>query len=217
MKIVSLYLLLYKLSNNYFRSQSFFLQIITGIIFGFFYLLEYIFLFYFQKNYIYNLYINRYIVIKKKSFFNKKAFFFEKNTDIKKINKKKKENKYVKLFNKLYYHRRMYWGLTVVYMHIFLRKIRESKNYIIYLINTRIIWGYKVLKWRIRVYSVFYFFWYNYRLFLYYKRFKKKIRKIVMFIVFFSLYIKAKIKNTIKIKILILIKKLIIKKKKIWK
>ena len=36
-----------------------------------------------------------------------------------------------------------------------------------------------------------------------------------MFIVFFSLYIKAKIKNTIKIKILILIKKLIIKKKKI--
>jgi hypothetical protein len=216
MKIVSLYLLLYKLSNNYIRSQSLFSQIITGIIFGFSYLLEYIFIFSFQKMYIYNLYIHRYIAIKKKSIFNKNTFFSEKNISIKKKNKKQTENKYVKLLNKLYYHRRMYWGLTVVYIHIFLRKIRESKNYIIHLINTRIIWGYKVLKWRIRIYSIFYFFWYNYRLFLYYKRFKKKIKKIVMFIVNLSLYIKIKIKTTIKIKMLILIKKFIINKK-IWK
>lgn len=209
MKIVSLYLLLYKLSKNFFRTQYFFVQIITGIIVGFFFLLEYIFLFFFQKNFFYILILYRYIINKNFFFFNNYKFFFKKKTYIKKISKKKEENKYVKLFNKLYYHRRMYWGLTVVYMHIFLRKIRESKNYIIYWINTRIFWGYKVLKWRIRFYSIFYFFWYNYRLFLYYKRFKRKLRKIIRFIIFVTLYFKIKTK----ILIISLLKNL----KKKWK
>jgi hypothetical protein len=212
MKILSLYLLLYKLSNNYFRSQYFFLQIITGIIFAFFYLLEYIFIFFFHKNYLYMLIIHRALIIKKNKIFNKQSFFWKKNINIKKKNINiKKENKYIKFFNKLYYHRRMYWGFTVVYIHIFLRKIRESKNYIIHLINTRIIWGYKVLKWRIRVYSFLYFFWYNYRLFASNRRFRKKLKKIIMFIIPIALYIKIKIK--IKINFFLENLKKILKKK----
>jgi len=148
MKILSLYFLLYKLSNNYLQVSFFFLQKILGIFIGFFYLLEYIFLFFFIKNYYYIFLIYRYLIIKKYYVFKKRGFYFNlrRKNDIKKISKKKKENKYIKMFKNFYYYRRMYWGLTSAYIQIFLRKVRESKNYIIFLINTRLIRGYVVFK-----------------------------------------------------------------------
>jgi len=201
MKILLLFFLLYRLSNNYLKLSYFFIQKIWSIIISIFYLLEYIFLFYFKKNYLYMFFIYKFLIIKNLYIFSKRGFYlnFRRQSNIKKKSKKKKENKYLKMFNKFYYHRRMYWGITSVYIHMFLRKIRESKNHIIFLINTRIIRGYVVFKWRIRFYSLFYFYWYNYRLFVYYKRLKKKIKKINKFINSIISYIKIKIRVKIKI------------------
>ena len=70
MKILLLYFFLYRLSNNYLELPFFFLQKIWGIFVGFFYLLEYIFLFIFKKNYLYIIYIYKYLIIKKYYIFN---------------------------------------------------------------------------------------------------------------------------------------------------
>lgn len=194
MKILLLYLLLYKLSNKFLKLPFFFLQKIWSIIISFFYLLEYLFLFVLQKNYFYTLIIYKLLVIKQYNNFRKRGFYLKKNNYIKKKKEKKKESKYVKFIKKIYYYRWMYWGFTVVYIQIFLRKMRESKNYIIFLINTRIIRSYNRLKWRIYFHSLFYFLWYNFRLFLYNKRFKKRLKKFIRFINFIIMYIKIKIK-----------------------
>ena len=64
----------------------------------------------------------------------KVIFFKKKNNRILK-KKEKKENKFFLKFYKLYYRRKMYYGFSIVYTQIFLRKIKEKKNYIIFFLK----------------------------------------------------------------------------------
>jgi hypothetical protein len=82
----------------------------------------------------------------------------------------------------------MYYGLTVVYIQIFLRKMKEQKNHIIYLYNYKCKKSYNIFKKRIMYYSLFLYFSNNYNIVLYLDNLKRKIFRFIFVISFIEIY-----------------------------
>lgn len=211
-----LFFLFIWLTFYYKKNLLYFFQKLLGVIISFIFILEYIYIFFFQNLYIYSLIVYRYVFkenviifkknINRKSYRNKKEFLI----------KKKKKNKIISFFLNLYYRRRIYFGLTVVYIQIFLRKIKEFKNYIIFFFNFKLKKSYNSLKKYILSYSLRFYLFSNYNLVMYITNFKKKIFNFIVLISFIEIYKKTQLKKNIYIFFLKIFSTLIEKIKK-WK
>ena len=91
----------------------------------------------------------------------------------------------------------MFYGLSVVYIQIFIRKIREGKNYLIYYYYYKLKRKYFLFKNIIMRYSLFFFFLNNYNLIIFLENIKKKIFNIIVILSFIKIYLKINIKNKI--------------------
>ena len=89
----------------------------------------------------------------------------------------------------------MYFGLAIVYMQIFFRKIKEKKNYIKYIYGAKLKTKYNKLKKTIINYSLLLYFFSNYNLVFFLENIKKRLFSLIVFLSFFELYKKAKFKN----------------------
>jgi len=178
-------LLLFTFLNNiYNQNNVFFLQKIIGSIFSFFFLFEYIILFIFNNIFIYIIIIYKYIIKYKSILFKKKKkvynnFFLKKN---------EKKFLYKEQILKIYYHRWMYYGFTIVYLQIFLRKIKENKNYFIYVYYYKLKKMYNNIKKKIIFISLFLFFLNNYNIILYYNYLKKIIFNFIIILSFIKIF-----------------------------
>jgi hypothetical protein len=74
-----------------------------------------------------------------------------------------------------------------VYIQIFLQKIKEKKNYIIYLYNYKLKKMYNNFKKNIIYYSLFIYFLNNYNIILYYNYLKKKIFNFIVILSFLEI------------------------------
>jgi hypothetical protein len=73
-------------------------------------------------------------------------------------------------------------------MQIFIQKLKERKNYIIYLYKNKLKKSYKNFKKKIIYYSLFLYFFNNYNIILYYKNLKKKIYNFFFFFSFIAIF-----------------------------
>jgi hypothetical protein len=180
-------LLFYKLNHYIISSKVFFFKKILSIIFSLIFLLEYIILFILSSKYMYifNLYKysfkNNSITYKQKVIYN--SHFYKK--------KKIKKELYKDKILKLYYNRWIYYGLSIVYLQIFLRKMREQKNYIIYVYNYKLKKSFNNLKKKIIYYSLLLYFLNNYNIVLYYSNLKKKLFNFIVILSFIEILKKA--------------------------
>jgi hypothetical protein len=190
-------LLFYKLNHYIVNSKVFFLKKILSIIFSSLFFLEYIILFILSSKYIYmfNLYKyslkNTSITYKQKVIYNN--YFYKK--------KKIKKNLYKDKISRLYYSRWIYYGLSIVYLQIFLRKIKEQKNYIIYLYNYKLKKSFNNLN--------------NYNIVLYYSNLRKKLFNFIVILSFIEIFKKAMLYKNIYS--FFFLNKLLLKKWKKWK
>jgi hypothetical protein len=185
-KIIVFFLLIYLIYKK-FKNSVKFLHKFLVIFYGLFYLLEYLFIFLINNYYIYIFLICKYD-IKENYFFKKKLsniYTINKNVNINRRKEKKKTYDYIDHILKIYYYRHMYLGFTVVYTQIFLRKIKEFKNYVIYMYLYKLKRIYNNFRKKIINYSLLFFFYKNYKLVFFLEKLKIKI---FIFIVFFSFY-----------------------------
>jgi hypothetical protein len=87
----------------------------------------------------------------------------------------------------------MFYGLSVVYIQIFIRKIREGKNYLIYYYYYKLKRKYFLFKNVIMRYSLFFFFFKNYNLIIFLENRKNKFFNIIVILNFIKIYLKNKI------------------------
>jgi hypothetical protein len=183
-KIIAFFLLIYLIYKK-FKNCVKFLHKILVIFYGLFYLLEYLFIFSINNYYIYIFLICKYDV-KENYFFKKKlSNIYTINENVKKKIEKKKTYNYIDHIFKIYYYRHMYFGFTVVYTQIFLRKIKEFKNYVIYMHLYKLKRIYNNFRKKIIDYSLLFFLYKNYKLVFFLEKLKIKI---FIFIVFFNFY-----------------------------
>src|SRR6201999_3321189 len=166
---MKIFFLFFILRKYYRKFNSSFFDFFLGIIFSFFFLIEFIFIF-LLKSYFFLIFILYKFLIKEQLNFLKRAkviYVINNNND---LHKKKyiKKNGYINNIKKTYYNRRIHYGLIIVYIQIFLRKIKDRKNYMVYLYN------YKILKKKI-INNSLYFFLENYNLITFLENFKKKL------------------------------------------
>lgn len=172
MKIIFLFFVLRK---NYRKFNSLFFDFFLGIIFSFIFLIEFIFIFV-LKSYNFYFFIIYKFLTREKSNFLKRArviYVINNNND---LYKKKyiKNNSYINNIKRIYYNKRIHFGLIIVYIQIFLRKIKENKNYMVYLYNYKLKNNYNIFKKKIINNSI-YFFLKNYNLIIFLENFKKKL------------------------------------------
>jgi hypothetical protein len=138
MKItLNLLLLLFVLNNYYYKNKKKknFIQKFLGYIYNIFFLFQYIFIFLLKNKYIYIYFLYKYLIEENKNIINvNEGKNYIKNDVF--LKKKKKISNYYNILN-IYYRRRIYFGLTIVYIQILLRKIKEQKNYIIYIYHNK--------------------------------------------------------------------------------
>jgi hypothetical protein len=209
MKILFLFIIL---NYYYWKRNIYFVQKFLGIIFNFFFLLEYLILFILKKKYIYILLLYKYII--KEYFIN----FEIKNIKPKiKLNintynykDKSKKNIYINKILYLYYRRRMYLGFTIIYLQIFRRWLKETKNDIIYLYFSKWKRNYNYYKKRIIDYSLLFFFYNNYNLAIYFENLKKKTFFFIFVITYIQMYSIFLLLNKIK-KVWVIFKTILIK------
>jgi hypothetical protein len=87
----------------------------------------------------------------------------------------------------------MFYGLSIVYIQIFLRKIREGKNFLIYYYNYKLKRKYFLFKNIIMRYSLFFFFLNNYNLIVSLANITKKIFNIIFIFKFIIINLKINI------------------------
>jgi hypothetical protein len=182
--IIIFFIFIYLVSSSYSLK---FLQKFLVI----FYFLEYLFIFSINNYYIYFLLICKYNNYLKINLSN----IFIINKIISKKKEQKKKNDYIDYIFKIYYHRHMYIGFTVVYTQIFLRKIKEFKNYVIYMYWYKLKRIYNNLKKKIINYSLLFFFYNNYKLVFFLEKWKIKIFNFIVFFSFCEIYIKIYLLN----------------------
>lgn len=182
----------YKLKNSVNLLQKF----IAGFI-SFFYFIEYCFLFFFDNYYYLLLLLLKYRIrenlIKEKKL---KSIYVINEYKIKK-NAKKKNINYIDQILKIYYYRRMYLGFTVVYIQIFLRKVKELKNYILFFYFYNFIKFYESLKKKIINYSLLFFFSRNINLIIYLEKKKLKFFFFYLLLKFNLIFIKLNFNNKV--------------------
>ena len=138
MKIIFFFI---ALNYYYFKRSINFLQKIKGIFFCIFLFLEYLFVFIFRSYYLSLLIVYKHLI--KEKIINLKNK--EEDDEIKKLKKditNLNKNRKIYFFLDLFYRRRMYTGISIVYVQIFMRKMKEKKNNIIFfsIINSNIWW-----------------------------------------------------------------------------
>jgi hypothetical protein len=156
-----------------------------------FYLLEYLFIFLINNYYIYFLLICKYNNYLKTNLSN----IFIINKIISKKKEQKKKDDYIDYILRVYHYRHMYIGFTVVYTQIFLRKIKEFKNYVIYMYWYKLKRIYNNFKKKIINYSLLFFFYNNYKLVFFLEKWKIKIFNFIVFFSFCKIYIKIYLLN----------------------
>src|ERR1700744_1727871 len=164
---MKIFFLFFILRKYYRKFNSSFFDFFLGIIFIFFFLL---------KSYFFLIFILYKFLIKEQLNFLKRAkviYVINNNND---LHKKKyiKKNGYINNIKKTYYNRRIHYGLIIVYIQIFLRKIKDRKNYMVYLYNYKIKKNYNILKKKI-INNSLYFFLENYNLITFLENLKKKL------------------------------------------
>ena len=82
----------------------------------------------------------------------------------------------------------MFYGLTIVYIQILLRKIREGKNFLIYYYYYKLKRKYFLFKNVIMRYSLFFFFLNNYNLMVSSANLKKKFLNIMIIFSYIVIY-----------------------------
>jgi hypothetical protein len=185
MKILFFFLLL----NYYYWNRNIsFLQKLFGIILNFFNFLEYLILFVFQVNCIYILLLYKFLMKEYYMNFNRKKYNFKFYKHRYRYNEKKKKSIYISKIYDLYYRRKMYFGLTIVYMQIFKRQLKEKKNDIIYMYFYKWKRNYNYYKKKIINYSLLFFFYNNYNLAVYFYKLKKKLFNFFFIIRFIKMY-----------------------------
>ena len=194
---MKIFFLFFILRKYYRKFNSSFFDFFLGIIFSFFFLIEFIFIF-LLKSYFFLIFILYKFLIKEQLNFLKRArviYVINNNND---LHKKKyiKKNGYINNIKKTYYNRRIHYGLIIVYIQIFLRKIKDRKNYMVYLYNYKIKKNYNILKKKI-INNSLYFFLENYNLIISLENFKKKLWLIIFFLNFLGIYNIVKLKNII--------------------
>jgi len=192
----------------YIKHCAFFLQKLIGILISLFYLLEYFFLFLLKIKNIYFIFL--YFFIKRENFIKKENFY--KIILVKKT-KVKRKKKSMDLFLKLYYKRYMYIGLGIVYMQIFLRKIKENKNFIFFLFNYKLRNFFFNLKKKNINNFLYFFFSNNYFLTIYIDNLIKNLYSFFLIINFVLIYNLINLKERISLSFYLGLK--IIKKWKI--
>ena len=172
-----------------FQSCVNFLQKCLVIYNGLFYLLEYLFICLINNYYIYFYLICKYNI--KENYDLNNVYIINEIKSNKAVYKKKKD--YISNINimKIYYRRYMYFGFTVVYVQIFLRKIKEFKNYVIYSYLYKLKRIYNNFKKKIINYSLLFFFYKNYKLVFFLEKLKKKLFNFIVFFSFCEIYIKT--------------------------
>src|ERR1700753_1256305 len=133
---MKIFFLFFILRKYYRKFNSSFFDFFLGIIFSFFFLIEFIFIF-LLKSYFFLIFILYKFLIKEQLNFLKRAkviYVINNNNDL-----HKKKN-----IKKTYYNRRIHYGLIIVYIQIFLRKIKDRKNYMVYLYNYKIKKNYNI-------------------------------------------------------------------------
>jgi hypothetical protein len=197
MKILFLFFLL---NYYYWKREIYFLQKFIGIIFNFFFLLEYFVLFILKKKYIYIFFLYKYIIKEYYINFKIKNLRPKIKLNINNYNyqNKCKKNIYINKILYLYYRRRMYLGFTIVYLQIFRRWLKETKNHIIYMYFYKWKRNYNYYKKRIIDYSLLFFFYNNYNLALYFDNWKKKINFFIFVISYIKMYSLFLLLNKIK-------------------
>jgi hypothetical protein len=206
---MKIFLLFFILNYYYWKRDIYILQKFLGIIFNFFFLLEYFILFILKKKYMYIFLLYKYII---KEYYinfkiiNKKTKIKLKNNNYQDNNKK---NIYINKIFYLYYRRRMYLGFTIVYLQIFRRWLKETKNDILYFYFYKWRRNYNNYKKRIINYSLLFFFYNNYNLALYFHKLKKKIFFFIFVISYIEMYSLFLLLNKIKKGWVIIKKKLI--------
>lgn len=190
MKIFYLFIVIMCCYMRY--TTSIFFKLLS-LFFCFFYLFEYLFIFIFCNLNVYYIFLFRY--------WKKESYSVHKKLERLVISDygnyyKKKEQKNIKVNKllKLYYNRRMHFGITIVYIQILLRKIKEKRNYFIYIFFYGLKRKYNNLKKKIMNNSLHYFFFFNYGLIFFLEYMKKNIWLFMMFLQFIKLYIKIKMK-----------------------
>jgi hypothetical protein len=152
-------------------------------------------LFFFKSYYIYILFLYKFII---KEFIIRitNSFIIKRKKNYKKLEKNKKiKGVYMDKLLIHYYKRHMYYGFSIVYTQIFLRKLKEFKNYYYYYSYYKFKSRYLRFKKRIMSYSILFYFANNYNLALYLDNIKKKIFYINIFFRFYKLYNKTLLKN----------------------
>jgi hypothetical protein len=183
--------------NYYYviRKASFFLQKILVFFISSIYFFEYIMIFFFESKNIYKFLLYKFII--KEFLIIIKEFLIIKNKKTyKKIQKNEKtKNIYRDKLLRIYYKRYRYYGFTVVYTQIFLRKLKELKNDIFFNYNYKCKKIYNNLKKNLINYTIFIYFANNYNLVVYLESLKKKIYIIFFFLSFLNIYNKSVLKN----------------------
>lgn len=172
MKIIFLFFILKK---NYRKFNNFFFHFLSGIIFSVFFLIEFISIFVLKSFFFYFFILYKFL-IKEKFNYLKRArviYVINNNNDLYK-KKNIKKNSSINDIKRIYYKKRIHYGLIIVYIQIFLRKIKENKNYMVYLYDYKLKKNYNIFKKKI-INNSLYFFLKNYNLITFLENFKKKL------------------------------------------
>lgn len=191
MKIIFFFI---ALNYYYFKRSINFLQKIKGIFFCIFLFLEYLFVFIFRSYYLSLLIVYKHLI--KEKIINLKNK--EEDDEIKKLKKditNLNKNRKIYFFLDLFYRRRMYTGISIVYVQIFMRKMKEKKNNIIFFFNYKFKYMMSIVKKKIVKLSLFVYLVNNYNLVLYFDNLKKNLYYIIFFFSFMEIYRKEKFKN----------------------
>jgi len=172
---------------HYYKKFSFFLWKILAFFIGLIYILEYIMIFIFKSYYIYILILLKYI-IKEFLIILRKSWSISPNKNYKKKKEDLKKNFISDKWWRIYYKRYMYYGFTKVYIQIFLRKVKEYKNYIYFLLFYKFKRKYNFYKKLIIKKTLLFYYWNNYNLVIYLENLKNKLLYILVFLSFFEIY-----------------------------
>lgn len=171
----------------YYKKFSFFLWKILAFFISLIYILEYIMIFILKFYYIYTLILLKY-KIKEFLMVLRKSWGTSSNKNYEKKKEDLKKRSISDKWWRIYYKRYMYYGFTKVYMQIFLRKIKEYKNYIYFLLFYKFKRKYNFYKKLIIKKTLLFYYWNNYNLAIYLENLKSKLFYILIYISLFEIY-----------------------------
>lgn len=183
-----------KLSYYYLKYSFTLLQKLFVFFISLFYLLEYIFIFIFVNTSIYIWIVYKFTIKENFIKFKKGKIYYETNI---KNYKRKNEKKNNIMSNKLlraYNNKWMIPGFIKVYIQVFLRKLKDNKNYLFFIFNLKIKNKYFLLKKKIMNFSIYIYIYTNYNLVIFFENFKKRAFNVIVIISFIEIYKKVKIK-----------------------